>query len=572
MPDDHPPLRRLLTTPVRLTGQLSLGQLAVLVSADALTRWADSVEWRPSVLAGDLAGQYAAERELAREGHDRATLGRDEFVERVRAYETDSRARAGELFERLGLSLDLDAAAVDADSVVRAARTAFVQLFEAGLLHRSEQVVATCPRCATVVDTADAEPLELEGTCLTVRVGDDGLEVRTLAPELIVGAVAVRVPVDHPAAGTEAVLPVANRSVPVLADAEADEPLFVVPAHDAAALETARTNGLFPIEVLDDLGEVSQEGPLRGLQRFAARSAAIDLLEAEGAVSATEPATEPAARCRRCGTVVVPRLGPHWFLDMTDLEVAAADQLREGILDVTPPAARDELLARAGAGGTWCLSHQVWAGSPVPVSTCRDCGQLAVAVEQPSSCGKCMGELAADDSVLDARFLGAVWPLAVAGWPDQRPGPEAVEGTTVLVAPVGLIRWALPMAALGLRLVGTAPFDRIAAVEITTDPDDPDPRITTDLAGDPAAIRAALLNGSLDIEAGQAFVDAIDQPAVGETDVAAVAEQCDEAFATATPAAALRALSSAAAEGVPASDAARLQTLAAPLLGANFER
>jgi valyl-tRNA synthetase len=473
---------------VRLTEPLSPAHEAMLATANAATRADAAVDWLPSVLAGDVAGQYAAERELAREGHDRASLGREEFVERVRAYEAECRARAAEGFAQLGFTLDLEAAAVDAEPVVRAARTAFVQLYEAGLVHRSERVVDTCPRCATVVDGADAEDVLLEGERLLVRV--DGLDepVPTTAPELLIGAVAVAVPEGDAAAGGEAKLPIADRAVPAVAVAGVDEPGFVVPSHDADALEIARGLGLFPVEVLNDVGEVSQPGPLFGLGRFAARAAARDLLEAEDALAASAPSSEEARRCRRCGTVVVPRLGLHWFLEMPDLEVAAADQLREGVLEVSPAAARDELLARAGAGGTWCLSHQVWAGSPVPVATCLDCGQLAVAVEQSSSCGKCMGELAADDSVLDARFLGAIWPLAVAGWPDARPEPDAVAATTLLVAPTGLVRWALPMAALGLRLVGTAPFARVEVVEVVDAPSEAAADAAADQDGEAGAV------------------------------------------------------------------------------------
>jgi valyl-tRNA synthetase len=500
-----PPPAHLLTTPVRLTGPLSLGQLAVLVTAAATP----DVEWHPAVLAGDLAGQYAAERDLAREGRDRATLGRDEFIERVRTFEADRRKQATETFARLGVHVDLDAAVINRDDLTRAARTAFVQLYEAGLLHREELVVDTCPRCATVVDGPDAEPGELEGERLLVRLrfpdDDEPLDVPTLAPELLVGAVAVTVPADHPRAGGEVEIPLTGRTVPIAADSDpdADQPGFVVPAHDPVALETARRLSLFPVEVLDDFGEVTEPGPLHGLGRFAARAAARDLLIAEDALVGSEPAAEPVCRCRRCGTVLVPRLGMHWFLDMAVLEVAAADQLREGVLAVSPPAARDELLARAGAGGTWCLSHQVWAGSPVPVSTCWDCGQVAVAVDQPDSCGKCMGELVADDSVLDARFVGAIGPLAATGWPDARPDPDTVAATTLLCTPTGLFRWALPMAALGLRLAGCAPFARIEAVPLTASPDDPDPRLAADLDAliderGADAVRAALLSGTLD--------------------------------------------------------------------------
>lgn len=484
---------RLLTTPVRLTGPLVLSQLVVLVTADEQAGADDEVDWQPSVLAGDLAGQYTAERELAKAGYDRATLDRESFIERVKGIEADRRHAAAETFARLGLHIDLDAGAVDRDDVVRAARTAFVQLFEQGLLHRHEAVVDTCPRCATVVDPADALPTELDGERLMIDLGD-GLVVPTLAPELLPGVVAVVADTDR----ADVHIPLADRSVPVIPpDTDGAKPRFVVPAHDADDFELARAHGLFPIEVLNDLGEVSHEGALHGLPRYAARQAAKDILEAPG-----QPASEPAARCRRCGTVVVPRLGAHWFLDMTDLEVAAADLLREGGLDVSPATARDELLARAGAGGTWCLSHQVWAGTPVPVSRCMDCGQPSVTVEQPGSCNKCMGQLEPDDSVLDARFVGAIWPLTVHGWPDSLPDPDAVADTTVLTTPAGLIRWTLPMAALGLRLAGTVPFARITAVEVQTDPADPDPHLVADLealidekgADD---VRAWLLHGAV---------------------------------------------------------------------------
>src|SRR5438045_160462 len=86
------------------------------------------------------------------------------------------------------------------------------------------------------------------------------------------------------------------------------------------------------------------------------------------------------------------------------------------------------------ARGWACLSHQVWAGQPVPVATCLDCGHTSVSVEAAASCGTCMGSLVADDDVLDARFVGAVWPLAVAGWPADESGPAAAAPSTLLVA------------------------------------------------------------------------------------------------------------------------------------------
>jgi valyl-tRNA synthetase len=112
----------------------------------------------------------------------------------------------------------------------------------------------------------------------------------------------------------------------------------------------------------------------------------------------------------------------------------------------------------------------VWAGQPVPVATCLDCGQAAVSVEPAESCGKCMGQLVADDDVLDARFVGAVWPLALAAWPQDERGPEqSAPDTLLIVAPTGLILWAVRMAGLGLKLAGAAPFAHVA-VHAPVDP------------------------------------------------------------------------------------------------------
>lgn len=155
----------------------------------------------------------------------------------------------------------------------------------------------------------------------------------------------------------------------------------------------------------------------------------------------------------------------HWFLRTSDLERAAADVVRNGDVAVDDPGARERFVDRAGAGGDWCLSHQVWAGQAVPAARCLDCGQLAVAVEPQSSCGKCMGELESTQDVLDARFVAAVWPLAVADWPaDERAVADAAAVTSAVAETEAVTAWALPAAALGLRLAGVIPFTELVCV------------------------------------------------------------------------------------------------------------
>jgi valyl-tRNA synthetase len=569
---------RVLSSPVRLTGQLHLAHLAALVSTDALLRRARAegrpAEWPAAVLAGDLAGQTAVEQALAREGHDRSSLGYEAFVDRVRAFEADTRAAAAVLLEALGVEVDLEAGALDRKPVARAARTAFVRLYEAGLLTREERVVGTCPRCATVVDPADADTAHVEGELVRVELSDseDGsaLVVDVAAPELLPGVVAVVVPADHPAVGRTVHVPLGAKDVPVTADPEATSARVVVPAHDQADAELARRLGLGVVEVLDGEGIVCADGLLHGLSRYAARAAAKELLTTDQKIGGTAPVVEAVARCRRCRTVLVPRLGAHWFLSMADLEVAAADAVREGLLTFAPASAIEAFLERAGLGGEWCLSHQVWAGQPVPVSTCLDCARVAVEVEPSTSCGRCMGELVPDGSVLDARFVGAVWPLAAAGWPD---GPvEGAEHTMLVVSPSGVAKWALPMAALGLWLAGTVPFSRVAVHDVAVTPDDPDPTVSVELptlleTEGRRVVRAALAAGGLDLDEARRLVAAVDDPPEGEADVDALVEGYLAAFAAGTPGVAVGLLSTALHEGIRPGAADRLRALAAPILG-----
>jgi hypothetical protein len=209
----------------------------------------------------------------------------------------------------------------------------------------------------------------------------------------------------------------------------------------------------------------------------------------------------------------------------------------------------------------------------VPVAACLDCGQLDVRVEVSESCGKCMGTLVAEDDVLDARFVGAVWPLATAGWPAAERGPEELaSSTTLVVGPSGVVKWVLPMAALGLRLAGAVPFSAVAVHHVVATEEDPDPTLPVDLAAlvseeGPRVVRAALLAGGLDLDAARALVASIDDPPVGDADIDDLLAAYEAAFAAGTPGDVLPVLASTLAAGIHPDAVDRVKALAAPLLG-----
>ncbi|HVM06698.1 MAG TPA: class I tRNA ligase family protein [Acidimicrobiales bacterium] len=567
---------QVLAGPVSVASATGRGDAAALVAADVLARAARAAGQASAVataiVAGGLGHQFATEEDLRREGLDRAAVGAGDFAARAALVHDEAGRRLGAAACALGVDLDVAAAARAGEQTAVAACVAFVRLFEAGLVVEAERVVEVCPRCATVAAGPDAVPGVVEGEALVLRLavldGHDAvgwLDVRCPAPELVPGIVAVAVPEGHPAAGHAVAVPVAATVVPVVADPTAVQPLLLVPAHDASDLERARRSGLAPVVAVDATGTVRAPGPLDGLARHAARAAAARLIAAEGVVAAVEPASEPVARCAACRTVLVAVLGRHWFLAVADLETAAADAVREGALVVSPPAARDELLALAGTSDDWCLSSRASPGQALPVARCADCGSVDVAVDLASSCRRCMGDLVREDGVLDARFVAGVWPLWASGWPDggRRGGEPA---TTALVVPGERLVDGLAMAALGLRLGGTVPFAELVTTPVAGG--GPVEVVALVEAEGSAAARVALLSDGVDVGFGRDVAARLDALAAGGADVRRLEAACAAALDAGAPAAALGLLAAALAEGVPPEEAPRVRALAAPFVGA----
>lgn len=554
---------------------MGVNAMAMVVAADALVRraWAlgRAADLLVPTLIGDFATQYSFDRELAREGHDLSSLEPSALAARLAGFHEERRLATAEVLARLSVTADLGAVDSVADDVARAARIAFVRLFEEGVVEETDRVVSTCPRCRTVLNPVDTEEGELASEQITLRLpASDGadFDLALCAPELLPGAVAVIVGEGAPSAGSTVRLPIADRDVPVIAGDPGEAPSIVVPMHDGSGQALAIANGLAAISVLDADGIVRVEGPLDGLGRYAARAEARAILESDGMVISTEEVEEAVWRCRCCGTVLVPQLGRHWFLRAGDLEVAAADAVRDGLVVFSPPDARDAFLACAGARSDWCLSTTVGGGVDLPASVCSDCGKTTVEVDSSSSCGRCMGVLVQVPLHLDARFVAAIWAVTLSGWPGRADAPSLSEETLAVVGIDDLSAWVLPAMALGLRLTGASPF-ATAVVH-------PWPSVVASnetflvAETDTRVLRMALVAGTEDLEVARAAVAALDLPAGDDVDPFEVADAVADGVSSlddGAPAQAAVRLASALRAGVPADAAERLRALALPIMG-----
>jgi valyl-tRNA synthetase len=340
---------------------------------------------------------------------------------------------------------------------------------------------------AEALSGAEDEGMEPEGAAAGSRSGSSrlgltplpeggwALIVSTTRPETMLGDTAIAVnPADPRYAaliGAEVELPLVGRRIPIIADAYVDRAfgtgmVKVTPAHDPNDFEMARRAGNVPfLTVMTPDARMTDDvpAPFRGLDRFEARKAVVQEMEAAGLLEGIERHAHNVPHCYRCDTVVEPRLSDQWFVRMKPLAEPALKASRDGVITFTPErhtAVYENWLENIR---DWCISRQLWWGHRIPVWTCSGCGEVIVQVDDPTACPSCSGaELVQDPDVLDTWFSSWLWPFSVFGWPEKTDDLKAFyPGHTLVTAPEILFFWVARMIMSGYEFMGEPPFTRV---------------------------------------------------------------------------------------------------------------
>jgi valyl-tRNA synthetase len=473
----------IIMPPPNITGELHLGHALESALQDIMTRWhrmkGEPALWLPGVDHAAIAAQVVVERQLAKEGTDRHKLGREKFLERMRQWVKDCRHTITEQRMKLGASCDWTRERYTMDEVAtRATRTAFVRLYEKGLIYRGERIINWCPRCATALSDLEVEHQDLKGHLWYVKypiVGekDKFITVATTRPETILGDTAVAVnPKDKrfkALVGKKVILPAVNREIPIVAD-EAVDPAFgtgavkITPGHDPVDFEVAQRQKLPLINILNaDVTMNENAGPYQGLDRYACREAILADLEKAGQLVKIEDYSHAVGHCQRCQTIVEPIASKQWFVKMSasgGLAGAAIAAVREGHIRILPERFTKVYLNWMENIRDWCISRQLWWGHQIPIWYCRDCRELMVAVETPTACSKCGStHIEQDPDTLDTWFSSGLWPHSTLGWPDDTEDLRYFYPTSVMETAYDLIFfWVARMIMMGIEDVGDIPF------------------------------------------------------------------------------------------------------------------
>jgi len=473
----------IIMPPPNVTGELHLGHALTATMQDILTRWhrmmGEPTLWLPGVDHAGIAAQVVMEKMLAAEGIDRHEMGRDRFLERMWQWANSCRGTISEQHQRLGISCDWDREVFTLDEgPSRAVRTAFVRLYDRGLIYRGERIINWCPRCVTALSDLEVEHKDIGGHLYHVRypLADNDKEFITVAttrPETILGDTAVAVnPKDKRfknMVGKKVILPAVHRVIPIIAD-EAVDPKFgtgavkITPSHDPVDFEVALRHGLPFVNILNDDATMNENaGPYVGMDRFACRKAIIEDLKRDGLFINIESHSHAVGHCIRCQTMIEPIASQQWFVSAEPLAKPAIEAVTSERINIVPQRFTKVYLNWMENIRDWCISRQLWWGHRIPVWYCQDCDELTVSVEDPAACRKCgSARLEQDPDVLDTWFSSALWTHSTLGWPDETEDLRYFYPTSVMETGYDILFfWVARMIMMGIADCDDIPFHTI---------------------------------------------------------------------------------------------------------------
>jgi valyl-tRNA synthetase len=488
--------------PPNVTGSLHLGHAQRTAVEDLMIRHArmrgHPTLFLPGLDHASIAAQFVLDGIIAKEGETRQSLGRERYLERMRAFSDSTRPVMLAQQRRVGASADWDRLRYTMDDgSAKAVRVAFERLYRDGLAYRTEALVNWCPGCRTSVSDLEVVSTPETGTLWSVRYhlvdeatgepsADEGIIVATTRPETILGDVAVAVHPDDPRyaalVGRRARIPFVERDVPIIADEVVDRSfgtgaVKITPAHDQDDYATGKRHDLPMPSVLADDATVTGTGTrFDGLDRYEARAQIVDDLAASGDLVDQRSHEMVIGRCQRSNDVLEPRLKTQWFIRTGPLADRALDATRSGRTRILPERFDKTWEHWLTTIRDWNVSRQLWWGHRIPAWYCPD-GHATVSSEPdgPAACETCArpsAELQQDPDIFDTWFSSGLWPFSTLGWPDDTPDFRTYYPTSVMETGYDIIFfWVARMMMLGLHLTDREPFHTIYLSGLIRDPE-----------------------------------------------------------------------------------------------------
>ncbi len=482
------PVFSVVMPPPNVTGSLHIGHALNNTLQDVLVRYKKmkgfDVLWVPGTDHAGIATQMIVERELAKEGIERESIGKENFIEKVWEFKEKSGDKIFEQIRRLGFIPDWSKQRFTMDDGFSdAVKDVFVELYKQKFIRRDYRLVNYDPKLKTAISDLEVEQKEVQGHYWHIKYplkdGDGHITVATTRPETMFGDVAVAV---HPSddrykdlVGTEVDLPLTGRSVPVIADEYSDPEkgsgaVKITPAHDFNDFEVGKRHNLSPVNIFDENTCLNENAPekYRTLDRFEARKKLVKDLEEGGFLQKTQNISHTVPYGDRSGAVIEPRLMEQWYMDVKSFAGQAVRAVEKDEMKFYPKFWERTYFQWMKNIEPWCISRQLWWGHQIPAWYGPD-GEVFVEKDGKKAAESSFRhygekvEITRDPNVLDTWFSSALWPFVTLNWgrEDDRLF-QTYYPTTVLITGFDIIFfWVARMAMFGLQFTGKSPFGDI---------------------------------------------------------------------------------------------------------------
>ena len=469
--------------PPNVTGRLHMGHALNNTIQDILIRYKRMQKfdalWLPGTDHAGIATQTVVKKMLDSQGIDYKEIGRDKFIEYVWEWKNKYGNIILNQLKSLGASCDWSRTSFTMDSKLSTAvNYAFKKLYDDGLIYRGERIVNWCPVDQTALSDDEIETKEggEKGFLWHIRypLNHDKtqyLVVATTRPETLFGDRALAVnPEDNrylQIIGKNAIIPILNQSIPIIADKYVDQEfgtgcLKITPAHDPNDFELGKRHSLTPINVMNADATMNESCPSDyiGLSREQAREKVIQDLKDKKLLEKEESYQVPVGRSYRSKAIIEYRLSKQWFVKMDVLRDKVKEKHKQ--LNITPSQWNKVYLHWLNHIKDWCISRQIWWGHRIPAWYHKHSDKVLVDTVIPNEVINSPNDWKQEEDVLDTWFSSALWPMSILGWPHKTEDfKHFFPNTTLSTAKDIIFFWVARMNFMSVYFENTIPYSHV---------------------------------------------------------------------------------------------------------------
>ena len=500
---DHREPYTIVIPPPNITGVLHMGHMLNNTIQDILIRRArlkgKNACWVPGTDHASIATEAKVVDSLKKQGINKEDIDRESFLKHAWEWKENYGGIILDQLKKLGCSCDWDRTKFTMDEdMSKSVISTFIDLHNKGLIYKGYRMVNWDPEAKTTLSDEEVNYVERKDNLYYIKYKveneDSYITIATTRPETILGDSAICVnPTDkrfHKLKGKKIIVPLCNRSIPLIEDDYVDIDfgtgcLKVTPAHDLNDKLIGDRHNLEVIDILNDDATLNRHGlEFEGKDRFVARKEIIDKLTKQGLVDKIEQISHNVGISERTNAIIEPKFSDQWFLKMEELvKPAIKSVLKDEEIKLFPKKFENTYKHWLENIRDWNISRQLYWGQQIPAfyygkgkndyvvaTNIKDA--LSVAIEKTNNKNLKLSDLKQESDVLDTWFSSWLWPISVFDGinnPDNDEINYYYPTNDLVTGPDILFFWVARMIIAGYEFKNKKPFSNIYLTGLVRD-------------------------------------------------------------------------------------------------------